>query len=135
MLEASKRRYEGSTLDRPIVMVGAEVYGDCLARLGATKQPAAGLRRTMSTKGPWDEAGLKRTCFPAACPIRHHARERQSSTLVLGSMPPRYLEFVAFLCMQGPITLEPSAASARRRPFRATLVRISQDACRSRADT
>jgi uncharacterized protein (DUF1778 family) len=56
MLEASERRAEEVLLDRTIFTVSAEVYADYLARLDAPTQPNERLKRTMSTKAPWDEA-------------------------------------------------------------------------------
>ncbi|MBY5371761.1 DUF1778 domain-containing protein (plasmid) [Rhizobium sp. WSM1274] len=56
MLEASERRAEEVLLDRTIFTVSAEVYAEYLARLDAPTQPNERLKRTMSTKAPWDEA-------------------------------------------------------------------------------
>jgi uncharacterized protein (DUF1778 family) len=56
MLEASERRAEEVLLDRTIFTVSAEVYAEYLARLDAPTQPNDRLKRTMSTKAPWDEA-------------------------------------------------------------------------------
>ncbi|TDW32381.1 uncharacterized protein (DUF1778 family) [Rhizobium azibense] len=56
MLEASVRRAEEVLLDRTIFTVSAEVYAKYLARLDAPTQPNERLKRTMSTKAPWDEA-------------------------------------------------------------------------------
>ncbi|MBY5546785.1 DUF1778 domain-containing protein [Rhizobium leguminosarum] len=55
MLEASERRAEEVLLDRTIFTVSAEVYAEYLARLDAPTQPNERLKRTMSTKAPWDE--------------------------------------------------------------------------------
>ncbi|CAN7740837.1 DUF1778 domain-containing protein [Rhizobium leguminosarum] len=56
MLEASERRAEEVLLDRTIFTVSAEVHAEYLARLDAPTQPNDRLKRTMSTKAPWDEA-------------------------------------------------------------------------------
>ncbi|QKK33160.1 DUF1778 domain-containing protein (plasmid) [Rhizobium indicum] len=56
MLEASERRAEEVLLDQTIFTVSAEVYAEYLARLDAPTQPNERLKRTMSTKAPWDEA-------------------------------------------------------------------------------
>lgn len=56
MLEASERRAEEVLLDRTIFTVSAEVYAEYLARLDAPAQINERLKRTMSTKAPWDEA-------------------------------------------------------------------------------
>ncbi|RXT20573.1 hypothetical protein B5P46_24495 [Rhizobium leguminosarum] len=55
MLEASERRAEEVLLDRTIFTVSAEVYAEYLARLDAPTQSNERLKRTMSTKAPWDE--------------------------------------------------------------------------------
>jgi uncharacterized protein (DUF1778 family) len=55
MLEASERRAEEVLLDRTIFTVSAEIYAEYLARLDAPTQPNERLKRTMSTKAPWDE--------------------------------------------------------------------------------
>ncbi|NRP21570.1 hypothetical protein LPJGGPFB_04829 [Ensifer adhaerens] len=51
MLEASERRVEE-------VPVSPEIHAEYLARLDAPAQPNERLKRTMSTKAPWDEASL-----------------------------------------------------------------------------
>ncbi|MBX5128502.1 DUF1778 domain-containing protein [Rhizobium lentis] len=56
MLEASERRAEEVLLDRAIVTVSPEIYAEYLARLDAPAKPNERLKRTMSTKAPWDEA-------------------------------------------------------------------------------
>ena len=56
MLEASERRAEEVLLDRTIFTVSAEAYAEYLARLDAPTQLNERLKRTMSTKAPWDEA-------------------------------------------------------------------------------
>jgi uncharacterized protein (DUF1778 family) len=56
MLEASERRAEEVLLDRTIFTVSPEVYAEYLARLDAPAQSNVRLKRTMSTKAPWDNA-------------------------------------------------------------------------------
>ncbi len=56
MLEASVRRAEEVLLDRTIFTVSPEIYAEYLARLDAPAQLNERLKRTMSTKAPWDEA-------------------------------------------------------------------------------
>ncbi|OAV54434.1 hypothetical protein A6U98_02905 [Rhizobium sp. WYCCWR10014] len=55
MLEASERRAKEVLLDRTSFTVSAEIYAEYLARLDAPTQPNERLKRTMSTKAPWDE--------------------------------------------------------------------------------
>jgi uncharacterized protein (DUF1778 family) len=43
-------------LERTIFAVGPEIYAEYLARLDAPAQPNDRLKRTMSTKAPWDES-------------------------------------------------------------------------------
>ncbi|OMQ43028.1 DUF1778 domain-containing protein [Ensifer sp. 1H6] len=56
MLEASERRAEEVLLERSVFTVSPEIYAEYLARLDASVQPNERLKRTMSTKAPWDEA-------------------------------------------------------------------------------
>ena len=56
MLEASERRAEEVLLDRTIFTVSPEIYAEYLARLDVPAQPNERLKRTMTTKAPWDEA-------------------------------------------------------------------------------
>ncbi|WP_429811776.1 DUF1778 domain-containing protein [Ensifer sp. B1-9] len=56
MLEASERRAEEVLLDRSVFTVSPELYAEYLARLDAPAQTNERLKRTMSTKAPWDEA-------------------------------------------------------------------------------
>ncbi|KSV65560.1 hypothetical protein N183_33790 [Sinorhizobium sp. Sb3] len=56
MLEASERRAEEVLLDRSVFTVSSEIYAEYLARLEAPAQTNERLKRTMSTKAPWDEA-------------------------------------------------------------------------------
>jgi uncharacterized protein (DUF1778 family) len=56
MLEASARRAEEVLLNRSVFTVSPEIYAEYLARLDAPAQTNERLKRTMSTKAPWDEA-------------------------------------------------------------------------------
>jgi len=56
MVEASERRAEEVLLDRTIFTVSPEIYAEFLARLDEPAQPNERLKRTMSSKAPWDEA-------------------------------------------------------------------------------
>lgn len=56
MLEASERRAEEVLLDRTIFTVSPEIYAEYLIRLDAPAQPNDRLKRTMTSKAPWDEA-------------------------------------------------------------------------------
>ena len=56
MLEASGRRSEEVLLSPAIFTVSPEIYAEYLALLDAPTQPNERLKRTMSTKAPWDEA-------------------------------------------------------------------------------
>ena len=56
MLEASERRAEEVLLDRAIFTVSPEIHAEYLARLDAPAQPNERLKRTMTTKAPWDKA-------------------------------------------------------------------------------
>ncbi|KRD67044.1 DUF1778 domain-containing protein [Ensifer sp. Root278] len=56
MLEASERRAEEVLLDRSVFTVSSEIYAEYLARLEVPAQTNERLKRTMSTKAPWDEA-------------------------------------------------------------------------------
>lgn len=42
-------------LERAIFTVSPEIYAEYLARLDAPAKPNDRLKRTMSTKAPWDE--------------------------------------------------------------------------------
>ncbi|ACE93459.1 hypothetical protein RHECIAT_PA0000113 (plasmid) [Rhizobium etli CIAT 652] len=55
MLEASERRAQEVLLDRTVFTVSSEIYAEYLARLNAPAEPNERLKRTMSTKAPWDE--------------------------------------------------------------------------------
>ncbi len=56
MLEASERRAEEVLLDQTVFTVSPEAYAEFLALLDAPPQPNERLKRTMTTKAPWDEA-------------------------------------------------------------------------------
>lgn len=56
MLEASERRAEEVLLDRTVFNIGPEAYAAFVALLDAPAKPTDRLRRTMTTKAPWDEA-------------------------------------------------------------------------------
>lgn len=56
MLEASQRAAEDALLNRLVFTVEPDVYAAFLARLDAPPQPNDRLRRTMTTKAPWDAA-------------------------------------------------------------------------------
>ncbi|MEZ2129679.1 MULTISPECIES: DUF1778 domain-containing protein [unclassified Sinorhizobium] len=56
MLEASGRRAEEVLLDRTVFTVSPELYAEYLARLDAPAQANERLKRTMTTKAPWDKA-------------------------------------------------------------------------------
>ena len=55
VLEASQRAAEEALLDRTTFSVTSEVYAEFLARLDRPPNPNDRLRRTMTTKAPWDE--------------------------------------------------------------------------------
>ena len=55
MLEASERRAEEVLLDRTLFTVSPEIYVEYLARLDAPAKPNERLKRTMSSKAPWEE--------------------------------------------------------------------------------
>ncbi|WP_095200504.1 type II toxin -antitoxin system TacA 1-like antitoxin [Mesorhizobium carmichaelinearum] len=54
MLEASRRAVEDALFDRVVFTVEPDVYAAFLARLDAPPQPNQRLRRTMTTRSPWD---------------------------------------------------------------------------------
>ena len=53
ILEAARRAAEDVLLDRAFYAVSPEVYAEFLARLNATPQPNARLRKTMRKPVPW----------------------------------------------------------------------------------
>jgi uncharacterized protein (DUF1778 family) len=56
MLEASQRAAEEALLNRLVFTVEPDVYAEFVARLDAAPQQNGRLRRTMTTKAPWDAA-------------------------------------------------------------------------------
>jgi uncharacterized protein (DUF1778 family) len=56
ILEAARRAAEEALLDRALMVVGPEAYGEFLKRLDRPAQPNARLRRTMQAKTPWKKA-------------------------------------------------------------------------------
>jgi uncharacterized protein (DUF1778 family) len=56
VIEAAERRAEEILLDRTAFTVSPEMYAEFLARLDAPPQPNERLKRTMTTKAPWDPA-------------------------------------------------------------------------------
>ncbi|AZV20916.1 MAG: DUF1778 domain-containing protein [Mesorhizobium sp.] len=56
MLEALQRATEDTLLNRDIFTVEPDVYAAFLERLDAPQHPNHRLRRTMTTKPPWDAA-------------------------------------------------------------------------------
>jgi uncharacterized protein (DUF1778 family) len=56
MLEAAKRAAEEALLDRTILSASPSAYAEFLARLDAPPQPNERLRRSLTTKAPWDAA-------------------------------------------------------------------------------
>jgi uncharacterized protein (DUF1778 family) len=56
ILEAARRAAEETLLDRALMVVSAEAYGEFLKRLDRPPQPNERLRRTMRSKAPWKTA-------------------------------------------------------------------------------
>lgn len=56
MIEASERRAEEVLLDRNVFTVSPDIYAEFLARLDEPASPNARLKRTMTSKAPWDKA-------------------------------------------------------------------------------
>ena len=56
MLEALQRAAEDMVFDRVVFTVEPDVYAALLDRLDAPQYPNHRLRRTMTTKSPWDAA-------------------------------------------------------------------------------
>lgn len=54
MLEAARRAAEEALLERRIFVAGPAAYEQFLARLDAPPHPNDRLRRTLTTKAPWD---------------------------------------------------------------------------------
>lgn len=56
VLDASRKAAEEALLDRTLFTVGADAYGEFLARLDEPPRPNDRLRRTMTTPAPWESA-------------------------------------------------------------------------------
>lgn len=56
ILEAARRAAEEALLDRALMVVSPEAYGEFLKRLDRPAQPSDRLRRTMRNKAPWQRA-------------------------------------------------------------------------------
>lgn len=56
ILEAARRAAEEALLDRALMVVSPEAYGEFLTRLDQPPQPNERLRRTMRAKAPWQPA-------------------------------------------------------------------------------
>lgn len=56
ILEAARRAAEEELLDRALLVVSPEAYGEFLKRLDGPAQPNDRLRQTMQTKAPWQTA-------------------------------------------------------------------------------
>ena len=56
ILEAARRAAEEALLDRSLMVVSPEAYGEFLKRLDRPAQPNDSLRRTMRHKAPWQAA-------------------------------------------------------------------------------
>lgn len=56
ILEAARRAAEDALSDRTLFVVGAEAYGEFIARLEAHPQPNKRLRRALRRRAPWDKA-------------------------------------------------------------------------------
>lgn len=56
ILEAARRAAEEALLDRALMVVSPEAYGEFLQRLDRPAQPNDRLRRTMRNKAPWNKA-------------------------------------------------------------------------------
>lgn len=56
ILEAARRAAEETLLDRALMVVSPEAYGEFLTRLDQPAQPSEALRRTMQAKAPWKAA-------------------------------------------------------------------------------
>jgi uncharacterized protein (DUF1778 family) len=55
ILEAARHAAEDALLDRAVVAVSSEAYGEFLKRLEAPVKPNERLRRTMRTPAPWEK--------------------------------------------------------------------------------
>jgi uncharacterized protein (DUF1778 family) len=56
ILEAARRAAEEALLDRALMVVSPEAYGESLRRLDRPAQPNDRLRQTMRSKAPWQPA-------------------------------------------------------------------------------
>ena len=56
ILEAARRAAEEALLDRALMVVSPEAYGEFLKRLDRPARPNDRLRRTMRRKAPWQTA-------------------------------------------------------------------------------
>ena len=56
ILEAARRAAEEALLDRALMVVSPEAYGEFLKRLDRPARPNERLRRTMRRKAPWQTA-------------------------------------------------------------------------------
>lgn len=56
ILEASEQRAQRVLLDRVVFALSAEVYAQFVERLDPPASPNDRLKRTMTTKAPWDAA-------------------------------------------------------------------------------
>lgn len=56
ILEAARRAAEEALLDRALMVVSPEAYGEFLKRLDRPAQTNDRLRRTMRSKAPWQRA-------------------------------------------------------------------------------
>ena len=56
ILEAARRAAEEALLDRALMVVSPEAYGEFLKRLDRPANPNDRLRRTMRSKAPWQGA-------------------------------------------------------------------------------
>jgi len=56
ILEAARRAAEETLLDRALMVVSSEAYGEFLVRLDQPARPSEALRRTMQVKAPWKAA-------------------------------------------------------------------------------
>mgnify|MGYP001118543636 FL=1 len=56
ILEAARRAAEEALLDRALMVVNPEAYGEFLKRLDRPAKPNEQLQRTMRSKAPWKRA-------------------------------------------------------------------------------
>jgi uncharacterized protein (DUF1778 family) len=55
ILEAARRAAEEALLDRTLFVLSPEAYAEFVKRLDAPPQPNERLRRTMTTRPPWEK--------------------------------------------------------------------------------